>query len=51
MGNNSGAAGTRMCKWCNRPLRKRQWRRYCNRRHAMKYRVVDFFDNLLSGMF
>lgn len=41
------------CKWCKRPIRHgRRWRprRYCNRWHQVKYRVVDLVDNVLGGL-
>lgn len=39
---------SRMCKWCDRPLKQRRWRRYCNRRHAVRYRVTSWIDQLLT---
>ncbi|WP_217145662.1 hypothetical protein [Streptomyces sp. AC627_RSS907] len=50
MGSEAAAAGNPVCQWCDRPLSERRWRRYCNRRHAMKHRIVDFIDSLLSGL-
>ncbi|MGV9810417.1 hypothetical protein ACWDTQ_00535 [Streptomyces cellulosae] len=41
-------AVSQMCKWCDRPLKQRRWRRYCNRRHAVKHRVTSWIDQLLT---
>lgn len=40
------------CKWCKRPIKQGRWgpKRYCNRWHQVKYRVVDLVDNVLNGL-
>ncbi|MFD0428918.1 hypothetical protein ACFQ60_17060 [Streptomyces zhihengii] len=44
---------TKPCKWCGRQLKQRRWwrpKRYCNRWHATKYRIVDATVNVLDSL-
>lgn len=53
MGGLGVNAGTKPCRWCGRPLKQSRWwrpKRYCNRWHAVKYRVGNLVGKVLDSI-